>query len=109
MQAELDGIDAIARYRFDDDFNIFAFGQTIDSIPNVSPVLTDSLRKVAYAFDEPDTRDEAFLSAPSLSFPESQERYKALQVRESYNEYLQFASSQSQQMGTQASSQAPSQ
>ncbi|CAD6917297.1 unnamed protein product, partial [Tilletia caries] len=120
MQAELDGVDAIARYRFDDDFNIakytnvqstgpLASESTIDSIPNVSPVLTDSLRKVAYAFDEPDTRDEAFLSAPSLSFPESQERYKALQVGESYNEYLQFASSQSQQMGTQASSQAPSQ
>ncbi|KAE8179648.1 hypothetical protein CF328_g9409, partial [Tilletia controversa] len=69
MQAELDGVDAIARFRFDDDFNIYSFGQTIDAIPNASPGLTASLRKVAYAFDEPDTHAEAFQSTPSLSFP----------------------------------------
>ncbi|CAD6949085.1 unnamed protein product [Tilletia caries] len=76
MQAELDGVDAIARFRFDDDFNIYSFGQTIDAIPNASPGLTASLRKVVYAFDEPDTHAEAFQSTPSLSFPQSQERFR---------------------------------
>ncbi|KAE8184266.1 hypothetical protein CF328_g7916, partial [Tilletia controversa] len=108
MQAELDGVDAIARFRFDDDFNIYSFGQTIDAIPNASPGLTASLRKVVYAFDEPDTHAEAFQSTPSLSFPQSQERYKALQERLNYDEYLQFISSQSQQIGTQAQSQSQS-
>ncbi|KAE8227131.1 hypothetical protein CF326_g7609 [Tilletia indica] len=69
MQTELDGVDALARYRWDNNYNIFEFGQTIDAIPHATPALTDSLRQVAYAFDEPDTRAEAFNSTPSLSYP----------------------------------------
>ncbi|KAE8209281.1 hypothetical protein CF327_g6711, partial [Tilletia walkeri] len=102
MQAELDGVDALARYRWDNNYNIFEFGETIDAIPNATPALTDSLRQVAYAFDEPDTRAEAFNSTPSLSYPESQERYKAVRERPTYGDYLQFSSSQSQQMSSQS-------
>ncbi|KAE8217610.1 hypothetical protein CF319_g8341 [Tilletia indica] len=98
MQAELEGVDAIARYRFEEDFNIFEFGQHIDSIPNITTTYTAALRQVAYAFDEPDTRNEAFDTAPSLAFPASQERYRFLQESPSLDQYLNLSQSQSQSL-----------
>ncbi|KAE8219609.1 hypothetical protein CF319_g6727 [Tilletia indica] len=95
MEAELSGFDAIARFRFDDDFKIHHFGDCIDSIPSISPEYTQSLRKIAGLINEPDTEGEALNSMPSFSFPASQERYVQLREVSDLDEYLRFSQSQS--------------
>ncbi|KAE8237864.1 hypothetical protein A4X13_0g8610, partial [Tilletia indica] len=107
LNAELLGVDAIARFKFEDSFKIHHLGEQIDSIPNLSPEYSTSLRKVANLFNEPDTESQAFDEPLPLQFPASQERYHQLQRATQFEEYLQFSQSQSQSISSSQLSQLP--
>ncbi|KAE8227866.1 hypothetical protein CF326_g7223, partial [Tilletia indica] len=101
MEVELSGVDAIAKFKFDDAWKIHEFGAHIDAIPGMTPEYSQTLRGVANLINEPDTETQAFDVSPSFHHTASQERFEAVRDASGWDQYLRFSQSQSN------SSQAP--
>ncbi|CAD6943866.1 unnamed protein product, partial [Tilletia caries] len=95
LESELLLCDALAELKTQDSFKIHHFGDKIDNIPNPTPELSISARKIANLFNEPDTEGDAFNEPPPFRFPESQERFEQLKSTTAFDDYLQFSQSQS--------------
>ncbi|CAD6942543.1 unnamed protein product, partial [Tilletia controversa] len=95
LESELLLCDALAEFKTQDSFKIHHFGDKIDNIPNLTPELSISARKIANLFNEPDTEGDAFNEPPPFRFPESQERFEQLKSTSAFDDYLQFSQSQS--------------
>ncbi|CAD6944989.1 unnamed protein product, partial [Tilletia laevis] len=95
LESELLLCDALAELKTQDSFKIHHFGDKIDNIPNLTPELSISARKIANLFNEPDTEGDAFNEPPPFRFPESQERFEQLKSTTAFDDYLQFSQSQS--------------
>ncbi|KAE8217373.1 hypothetical protein CF326_g9466, partial [Tilletia indica] len=111
MEVELSGVDAIARFKFDDNWKIHEFGAHIDAIPGMTDEYSQTLRGVANLINEPDTEAQALDVAPSFCHRASQERYEALRDAGDLSQYAHFSQSQStsSQVLLGPPSQAPSQ
>ncbi|KAE8218771.1 hypothetical protein CF319_g7415 [Tilletia indica] len=103
VEAELDAIDAIARFKYT-NMRIDEYGDIIDNISGLSQEFVADLRSLGQRINEPDLEPTAFDTHPAWSFTESSERYGQLRESLDFSQYIR--STQSQSLGSQ--SQPPS-